>query len=55
MKNDDNEEFNEPCTEGFNAVEWSRQVKRNFAKKWVDENGNPDWDKLKRILAEDEK
>lgn len=45
----------DPPIEGFNAVEWSRQVKRNFAKKWTDENGNPDWNKLKRILAEDEK
>lgn len=45
----------DPPIEGFNPVEWSRQVKRNFAKKWTDENGNPDWDKLKQILAETEK
>lgn len=49
MKNDNEE----PCIEGFNAVEWSRHVKREFAKKWSDENGNPDYEKLQQILSQD--
>lgn len=49
MKNNDED----PCIEGFHAVEWSRQVRREFGKKWSDENGNPDWEELKQILSED--
>jgi hypothetical protein len=49
MKNDNEE----PCIEGFNAVEWSRQARREFGKKWSDENGNPDFEKLKQILNQD--
>ncbi|SMO94365.1 hypothetical protein [Fodinibius sediminis] len=49
MKNDNEE----PCIEGFNAVEWSRQVRLNFGKKWTDENGNPDFDKLRELLSKD--
>lgn len=49
MKNDNEE----PCIEGFNAVEWSRHVKREFAKKWTDENGKPDFDKLRELLSKD--
>ena len=52
MKNDDNEEFNEPCIEGFNAVEWSRQVKRNIGKKYTNEKGLIDREKLKKDMEE---
>lgn len=36
----------------FDAVEMSRKLKRKFAKKWTDKNGNPDWEKLKKILRQ---
>lgn len=36
----------------FDAVKMSRKLKRNFGKKWSDENGNPDWEKLKKILRQ---
>ncbi|HLR31986.1 MAG TPA: hypothetical protein VK074_05815 [Fodinibius sp.] len=46
------DKFDEPI-EGFNAVAWSRQAKREFGKKWSDENGNPDVEKLKKILRQE--
>lgn len=41
---------NQPPNENFKCLEWSRQAKRDFGKRWSDKNGNPDWEKLKQIL-----